>query len=72
VAVGVALSAPRAKDMLRAALGVDLATPTVALRRWSKGQAGLVGPYADGPDFWSSVYSLVLGVASYSCSVEYW
>jgi hypothetical protein len=51
VAVGVGLSTPRAKDMLRAALGVDLATPTTMLRRGSFWQAGLAGPYDDGPDF---------------------
>ncbi|XP_051198461.1 myb family transcription factor MPH1 [Lolium perenne] len=42
--------------------------PTAALRRVSKGQAGLAGPYADGPDFWPSAYSLAVGVASHSCS----
>jgi hypothetical protein len=68
VAVGVALSTPRAKDMPRAALGVEVATPTATFRRVLKGQAGLAGPYADGPDFWPSAYSLALGIASHSCS----
>jgi hypothetical protein len=54
--------------MPRAALGVDLATPTAALRRTWKGQAGLAMSYVDGPDFWPSAYSLALGVASHSCS----
>jgi hypothetical protein len=56
VAVGVALSTPRAKDMPRAALGVDLATPTAALRRGSDEEAGQARPYAEGPDFWPSAY----------------
>jgi hypothetical protein len=56
--------------MPRVALGVDLATPTTALRRELKGQVGLAGPYADGLDFWPSAYSLTLGVASHSCSVS--
>jgi hypothetical protein len=42
----------------RAALDVDLATPTVMLRRGSDGQAGLAGPYADGPSAYR-VISLV-------------
>ncbi|KAK1686598.1 hypothetical protein QYE76_047446 [Lolium multiflorum] len=56
--------------MPRAALGIDIATPTAALRRGSTGQAGLARPYADGPDFWPSAYSLALGVSSHSCSVS--
>jgi hypothetical protein len=55
--------------MPRAALGVDLATPMATLRRGSDWQAGLARPYADGPDFWPSVYRLALGVVSHSCSV---
>jgi hypothetical protein len=51
VAVGVALSTPRTKDMPRAALGVDLATLTATLRRGSKGQISLAGPYVDSPNF---------------------
>jgi hypothetical protein len=56
VAVGVALSTPRAKDMPRAALGVDLATPTAALHWGSDEEAGQARPYAEGPDFWPSAY----------------
>jgi hypothetical protein len=51
VAIGVALSTPRAKGMPRAALGVDLATLTATLHRGLDWQAGLAEPYANGPDF---------------------
>jgi hypothetical protein len=55
VAVGVALSTPRAKGIPRAAFGVDLAT-WMATLSW---QAGLAGPYADSPDFLLSAYRTI-------------
>jgi hypothetical protein len=76
VAVGVALSTPRAKDMPRAALGVDLATPMATLCRGSDRQAGLAGPYTDGPDFWPSAYKRLSGYRVISvvlgCISEYY
>jgi hypothetical protein len=54
--------------MPRAALSVDLATPTTTLCRGLDGQAGQAGPYAEGPDFWPSAYKKALDVSRHSCS----
>jgi hypothetical protein len=51
VAVGVALSTPKAKYMQRAALGVDFATPTAMIRRGSDCWLAVPGHTPTAPTF---------------------